>query len=95
MMLSNFLDGKPSKYPDLIRQCAEIPDVGNRNYQGKYAHAFTADLFFRYFNSATVANNTLISDSLVFSAMAFSNLLPDQKSVHKTNRHVRVCTFCN
>ena len=35
------------------------------------SHTFTAYFLFGYFNTATVANNSFVTDSFVFSAMAF------------------------
>src|SRR5437763_13301803 len=47
------------------------PDVRDRHCQLDVAHAFAANARERYFNAATVADNALVLDALVFSAGAF------------------------
>src|ERR1035437_6441389 len=45
--------------------------MNNRNHQIDMSHAFSANFFLSYFHSATVANDSFIANTLVFSAVAF------------------------
>ena len=43
----------------------------NRYHQIDVTHTLSTYLFFSYLNTTAVANDTLVTDTLVFSAMAF------------------------
>ena len=53
---------------NFIRQGTEVPNVGNRNHQADVSYALAADLLLGDFHAASVANNTLVANALVFSA---------------------------
>ena len=44
--------------------------MGNRNNQLDVTHALTAHLLFCHLNTAAVTHNPLVTDALIFSAMA-------------------------
>ena len=56
---------------DFIRGRTEIPDVSNWNDELDVTGAFTSYFFLGNFNAATVADDTLITDTFVLTAMAF------------------------
>jgi len=56
---------------DLVGQRPEIPYMGYGNDQGDVSHALASYLLFRHLNAAAVADDTLVTYPLVFSAMAF------------------------
>ena len=47
------------------------PDVSDRNGKFDVTHAFTTNAAERHFNAATVTNNALVLDALVFTASTF------------------------
>ena len=55
---------------DLRGQGAEIPDMHHRHHQRNVAHALAAHLFLGHFHAATVADDALVTDTLVLTAMA-------------------------
>ena len=64
------LRGETKKIADLIGKRAEIPDVGHGHHKLDVAHALAAHFLFGDFHAATVADDALVADALVFSAMA-------------------------
>ena len=64
------LGGDPEQVSDLRRQRAEIPDVYHRHDEGDVAHAFTPHLLFGDLDAAAVADDPLVADPLVLSAVA-------------------------
>ena len=56
---------------DLIWKRTEIPDVCHRHHQLYMSHTFTAYFLFCNFYTTTVADDTFITDTLIFTAMAF------------------------
>ena len=44
--------------------------MGDGNHQRDVAHALTSDFLLRHLNAAVVANDVLVTDALVFSAVA-------------------------
>ena len=55
---------------DLIRERLEVPDVYDRHSELDVAHALTAYFLFCHLYTATVANDTLITDTFVLAAVA-------------------------
>ena len=55
---------------DLRGQGAEIPDMHHRHHQRNVAHALAAHLFLGHLHAATVADDALVTDTLVLAAMA-------------------------
>jgi hypothetical protein len=53
----------------------EIPDMGNRGSQLNVAHPFPSDFGFGNFYAALVADDSLVANLFVFSAVAFPVLL--------------------
>ena len=45
--------------------------MSHRNGQGDVSHPFPADFLFRHFDTASVADDSTVTDSLVLSAIAF------------------------
>ncbi|MPM05098.1 hypothetical protein SDC9_51382 [bioreactor metagenome] len=45
--------------------------MGNRNHQLNVTNAFATDFLFSHLNTTTIADNTFITDTFVFSAMTF------------------------
>ena len=66
-----FLGRYAEKGGYLVRRRLEIPYMRNGNGQFDVSHPFPADFLFSHFHAATVADDTAVSDSLVFSAVAF------------------------
>ena len=56
---------------DARRHAFEEPDVRDRHGQFDVAHAFAAHARERHFDAATIADDALVLDALVFSAGAF------------------------
>ena len=56
---------------NLIGKGAEVPDMGHRNHQRDVSHALTTHFFLRHLDAAVVANDVLVPDALVLSAVAF------------------------
>ena len=65
-----FLRRDTQQVADLRGERTEIPDMNHRNDQRDMAHAFTTHLLFGHLHAAAVADDTLVTDPLVFSAMA-------------------------
>ena len=65
-----FFGRKAQQVPNFIGQGLKEPDMHDGHDQFDMAHAFAAHLFFRYFDAAAVAHDTLVADSLVFAAVA-------------------------
>jgi hypothetical protein len=70
----------PKQVTDLVRQALEVPDMNYRHHQFDVAHALTTYFLLGYFHTATVAHDTLVTDTLVLTAAHIHNLLPVQKS---------------
>ena len=54
----------------LVGQRTEVPYMGNRHYQLDVSATLTTHLLLCYLHATTVADYTLITDTLVFSTMA-------------------------
>ncbi len=65
------LGGKTQKITYLIGQRTEIPDVSHRHNKADVSHTLAAHLLFCDHYTATVANNALIADTLILSAVTF------------------------
>ena len=59
---------------DFIGQGTEVPNMGHGDHQADVSYALAADLLLGDLHSASVANNTLVANTLVFSACAFKIL---------------------
>src|SRR5690606_2245429 len=66
-----FLGWKTQKITDFVRQRTEIPDMSHRNYQADVAVTLSTYFFLGNFYTTTVANDSFVSDSLVFTASTF------------------------
>ena len=66
-----FLCRQSEQITDFIRKRTEIPDVSHRHNQLDMSHTFTAHFLFSNFHTTTVADDTFITDTLVFTAMTF------------------------
>ena len=66
-----FLCRQSEQITDFIRKRTEIPDVSHRHNQLDMSHTFTAHFLFSNFHTTTVADDTFITDTLIFTAMAF------------------------
>ena len=55
---------------DLVWQRAEVPDMSNRNNELDMSSTLTTYLFLRNLNTTTVADDTFVTDALVFTAGA-------------------------
>ena len=55
---------------DLRGQGAEIPDMHHRHHQRNVAHTLAAHLFLGHLHAAAVADDALVTDTLVLAAMA-------------------------
>ena len=56
------------KVTNLVRKTTEIPDMSNRDNQFNMSGTLTTHLLLCYLNTTTVADNTLITDTLVLTA---------------------------
>src|SRR5690606_18868007 len=56
---------------NFIGQRFKIPNMSYRNNERNVPHSFTAHFFLSNFNATTVANNSFVPDSFVFTAMTF------------------------
>ena len=63
-----FLGRNTEQITDLVWERTEIPDMSYRHYQVDMSGALTTYFLLCYLNATTVAYNTLITDTLVFSA---------------------------
>lgn len=70
MTASSFFVGSPRSVSNLVRQTAEVPDVGHRHNKLDMSCTLTAYFLLSNFNTATVADDTLVPDALVLSAGA-------------------------
>ncbi len=61
---------------DLARKRAKEPDVNDRYSEHDVTHALAADALLRHFHAATVANDALVANALVFTTCAFP--VPDR-----------------
>ena len=64
------LRGDTQQVTDLRGQRLEVPDVNNGHYQRDVAHTLTTYLLLRNLDTASVADDTLITDTLVLTAVA-------------------------
>ena len=64
------LGGQSQQIANLVGQAAEIPDVGNGQYQFDVSAALTAHLLLGHLNTTTVAHDTLVADALVLTTGA-------------------------
>ena len=79
---------------DLVRQRTEVPDVSHRNNQVDMSHSLAAHLLLCYLDTATVADNTFVTYSLVLSAVALVILSRTEDSLAKqTVSFWLVCTI--
>ena len=81
--LIQFLRRKTKQVSDFIRQALEVPNVGNRHHQLDVSHALATYFLLRHFDTTSIANNSFVSDSLVFTAMAFKILDRTKNSLTK------------
>ena len=65
-----FLGRNSEQIANLIRQTAEIPDVCYWNYQFDVTGTFATHLLLSHLYTASVADNTLITDALILAATA-------------------------
>ena len=65
------LGRKSQKGGDLVRSRLEVPDVSHRNCQGDVSHPFPADFLLCHLDTASVADDSAVTDPLVLSAIAF------------------------
>ena len=56
------------KVTNLVRKTTEIPDMSNRDNQFNMSGTLTTYLLLSYLNTTTIADNTLITDTLVLTA---------------------------
>ena len=64
------LGRQAQKITDLVGQGAEIPDVGDRDDQLDMAGTLTTHLLFCHFDTASVADDAFVTDTLVLAAVA-------------------------
>ena len=69
--LVQFFGRQAQQITDFIRKRTEVPDVCNRNHQGDVSHALTTYFLFGHFYTTAVTDDTFISDTLVFTTVAF------------------------
>ena len=55
------------KVTNLVRKTTEIPDMSNRDNQFNMSSTLTTHLLLSYLNTTTIADNTLITDTLVLT----------------------------
>ena len=68
--LIEFLCRHTEQIADFIRQRAEVPDVSYGHNELDVSAALTAYLLLSYLNTASVADNALVADTLVLAAGA-------------------------
>ena len=68
--LVEFLGRDVEECTNLVGQGAEEPNVGNGDHKFDVTHTLTADLLLGNFNTATVADNTLVADTFIFATVA-------------------------
>ena len=56
---------------NLVRSRTEVPNVSYRHNELDVTRTFTTHFLFSYFYTTTVADNTFITDTFVFTAMTF------------------------
>ena len=64
------LGGNAQQVAHLVGQRTEVPNVRHRHHQGDVSGTFATHLLFGHFHTATVADDALVADTLVFSAVA-------------------------
>ena len=87
------LGGKAEEITDLVGEGAEVPDVGYRDDEGDVSHSLAADFLFGDFDAATVADDALVADALVLTAVALVILYGTEDSLAEETVAFRlVCT---
>src|SRR5690606_266690 len=66
-----FLGRQSKKVTNFVWKTAEVPNVRHRNYQIDMPHTVATYFLLCYFHTTTVANNTFVADSFIFTTGTF------------------------